>query len=366
MVDFTDGISMTIEKAIILAGGRGTRLRPLTHTIPKQAIPVANRPILHYVLEQLNCAGIREIGIVVSPDNKEQLKHSIDRNPWEFKFEYIEQKLPLGLAHAVIVCKEFLKEEPFLMYLGDNLSGGSLDGILRTFESTNADATLMLKEVINPEQFGIAEIGEEGEISRLIEKPENPKSNLAIIGTYCFSSKIHQATTSISPSKRGELEITDAIQHLLENGGIVNSETLDSWWFDCGTKDDLLEANKTILDQAISKLIEGTVSGDSKIDGQVEIGKGTKISNSKIMGSVKIGRNSTITNSTIGAGTSIGSECSINHSTMRNTILMDNGTIDNVEGVVNSVIGKNSSVKSHSKFVGNIQFMIGDDSGILL
>ena len=366
MVDFMDGISMTIEKAIILAAGRGTRLRPLTHTIPKQAIPVANRPIIHYVLEQLNCAGIREIGIVVSPDNREQIKRSIDRNPWELKFEFIEQKLPLGLAHAVIVCKEFLKEEPFLMYLGDNLSGGSLDGILRTFESTNADATLMLKEVINPQQFGIAEIGEEGKITRVIEKPENPKSNLAIIGTYCFSSKIHQATASIVPSKRGELEITDAIQHLFENGGIVNSETLDSWWFDCGTKDDLLEANKTILDESISRLIEGNVSDDSKIDGQVEVGEGTTINNSQIMGSVKIGKNSVIANSVIESATSIGSECSINNSTLQNTILMDNGTISNVKEVENSVIGKNSSVMSHSKFVGNIQLMIGDDTEILL
>ena len=220
---------MTINKALILAAGRGTRLRPLTHTIPKQVIPVANQPILHYVLEQLHCVGIKEIGIVVSPDNREQIKDYIERSHWNLNLEYIEQKTPQGLAHAVIVSREFLEEDSFLMYLGDNLSGGRLEGILSTFESTKADATLMLKEVDNPQQFGIAEIGTEGEIKRLIEKPTNPTSNLAIIGTYCFSSKIHRATSRITPSKRGELEITDAIQYLLDNGGIVNSERLDSW-----------------------------------------------------------------------------------------------------------------------------------------
>lgn len=366
MIDFLLGVSMTIKKALVLAAGRGTRLRPLTHTMPKQVIPVANRPILHYVLEQLNCVGIREVGMVVSPENHEQIKHSIDRNPWDLRLEYIEQKSPLGLAHAVMVSRDFLKEESFLMYLGDNLSGGGLDGILHTFESTNADATLMLKEVTNPQQFGIAEIGVEGEITRLVEKPENPTSNLAIIGTYCFSPMIHQATSSIVPSKRGELEITDAIQCLLENGGIVNSESLDSWWFDCGTKDDLLEANKTILEQSNSGHVEGNISEDSNIEGQVEIGAGTRVTNSEIIGPVRIGSNSTIVNSLIGSETSIGSECTIKNSSIRRTILMDNGTIDNVTQIEKSVIGKSSNVISHSEFVGNIQFMVGDDSEILL
>ncbi|MCL0054977.1 sugar phosphate nucleotidyltransferase, partial [Dehalococcoidia bacterium] len=257
-------------------------------------------------------------------------------------------------------------EESFLMYLGDNLSGGGIEGILHTFESTKADATLMVKEVSNPQQFGVAEIGLSGGINRLVEKPENPRSNLAIIGTYCFSSMIHQATSSIVPSKRGELEITDAIQYLLENGGIVNAESQDSWWFDCGTKDDLLEANKTILDQSKSGLVEGNISEDSNIHGQVEIGAGTRVTNSQIIGPVKIGNNSTIANSLIGSETSIGSECKINNSTIRRTILMDYGTIDNVTQVENSVIGKNSNVISHSEFVGNIQFMVGDDSEILL
>ncbi|SVC77432.1 uncharacterized protein METZ01_LOCUS330286, partial [marine metagenome] len=253
-----------------------------------------------------------------------------------------------------------------LMYLGDNLSGGSLEGILETFESTTADATLMLKEVSNPQQFGVAETGLRGEINRLVEKPENPRSNLAIIGTYCFSSKIHKATSSIVPSNRGELEITDAIQYLLETDGIVNSESLDSWWFDCGTKDDLLEANKTILNQFNKRHIEGNISEDSKIEGLVEIGEGTRVINSQIMGSVKIGKNSIISNSIIGPETSIGSECKIYNSTIRRTILMDNGIIDSVVKVEDSVIGKNCSVISRSEFGGNIQLMIGDDSEILL
>ena len=291
MVDLACGIFMTIKKALILAGGRGTRLRPLTHTMPKQVIPVANRPILHYVLEQLSFVGIKEIGMVVSPDNREQIKHYVDRHHRNINLDFIEQKKPQGLAHAVIVSREFLKEDSFLMYLGDNLSGGRLEGILSTFETGKADATVMLKEVDNPQQFGIAEIGTEGEIKRLIEKPTNPTSNLAIIGTYCFSSRIHQATSSIVPSSRGELEITDAIQYLLENGGIVNSERLDSWWFDCGTEDDLLEANKRILTQIASQCNRGSISEDSKVTGLVDVGKGTIITNSEIVGPAKIGEN---------------------------------------------------------------------------
>ena len=357
---------MTINKALILAGGRGTRLRPLTHTIPKQVIPVANQPILHYVLEQLHCVGIKEIGIVVSPDNREQIKHYIERNHWNLNLEYIEQKTPQGLAHAVIVSREFLGEDSFLMYLGDNLSGGRLEGILNTFESAKADATLMLKEVDNPQQFGIAEIGTGGEIKRLIEKPTNPTSNLAIIGTYCFSSRIHQAASRIAPSKRGELEITDAIQYLLENGGIVNSERLDSWWFDCGTKDDLLEANNVILSQFATQHIRGSISEDSEVEGLVDVGKGTVITNSEIVGPVKIGENCVITNSFIGPATSIGSKCKINDSRIIRTIIMDDGIIDSVAQIENSVIGKNCSIFSSRKSVDKKQFMIGDDAEMLL
>ena len=357
---------MTIKKALILAGGRGTRLRPITHTIPKQVIPIANRPILHYVLEQLGSVGIKEIAIVVSPDNQEQIKHYVERHHWNLKLEYIEQKAPKGLAHAVIVSREFLKDDSFLMYLGDNLSGGRLEGILSTFESAKADATLMLKEVDNPQQFGIAEIGTEGEIKRLIEKPTNPSSNLAIIGTYCFSSRIHQAASRIAPSNRGELEITDAIQYLLESGGIVNSERLDSWWFDCGTKDDLLEANKTILAQLSMQHIRGSISEDSKVEGLVDVGKGTIITNSKIVGPAKIGKNCAITNSFIGPATSIGSKCKINDSRIIRAIVMDNGIIDSVVQVENSVIGRNCRIFSSRKSVDKKQFMIGDDAEMLL
>ena len=357
---------MTIKKALILAGGRGTRLRPITHTIPKQVIPIANRPILHYVLEQLGSVGIKEIAIVVSPDNQKQIKHYVELHHWNLKLEYIEQKAPQGLAHAVIVSREFLKDDSFLMYLGDNLSGGRLEGILSTFESAKADATLMLKEVDNPQQFGIAEIGTDGEIKRLIEKPTNPASNLAIIGTYCFSSRIHQAASRIAPSNRGELEITDAIQYLLESGGIVNSERLDSWWFDCGTKDDLLQANETILAQLSMQHIRGSISEDSKVEGLVDVGKGTVITNSEIVGPAKIGKNCVITNSFIGPATSIGSKCKINDSRIIRTIIMDNGIIDSVAQVENSVIGMNCRIFSSRKSVDKKQFMIGDDAEMLL
>jgi glucose-1-phosphate thymidylyltransferase len=354
-------------KGLVLSGGRGTRLRPLTHTAAKQLVPVANRPILYYVLDNLRDAGIRDVGIIISPETGQAIQEAVgDGYAWGMKLEYLLQEAPLGLAHAVKVARPFLGSDPFIMYLGDNLIGSGIGGFCETFENSNADASILLKEVDNPSSFGIAEVNSQGQVRCLIEKPENPRSNLALVGIYFFSPRIHAAIDRIRPSGRGELEITDAIQELLQQGFNVLSHKLDSWWLDTGKKDDLLTANGLVLDEWVKRQLLGEVDEKSQVSGRVRLGKGSTVTSSTIRGPVVVGDNVQIENSFIGPFTSIGNGCRILSSVMEHCVLFENARIEHVDRLEDSLVGKGSSVIKNRGNHQAYRLMIGDDSEVLV
>ena len=328
-------------KALVLAGGKGTRLRPLTDTIPKQLIPVANRPILHYVMEQIAEVGIKKVGVILDPATGPAIQESLKADPWPLDFTFILQDEPLGLAHAVKVARPFLKGDPFLMYLGDNLLGQSINEFVEEFERSGAEAQILLKQVPNPESFGVADVDREGNVLRLIEKPDAPSSDLAIVGVYLFSPAIHCAIDRIQPSWRGELEITDAIQQLLP-GHRVRAHTLESWWPDTGTIDDLLEANRVVLDESARRELRGSVDSDSGLAGCVMLGERAQIRRSQITGPVSIGAGTVIEDSFIGRHVSIGRECTIIRSTVERSIILDRAQVEYVGRLQDSIVGGNA------------------------
>jgi len=355
-------------KCLILAGGKGTRLKPLTHNIPKQLVPVANRPILHFVLDNVIKSGLREIGVIVAPETKNAIRESLEQYRREREpmvdFTFIVQDEPLGLAHAVKVAKEFLKEEPFLMYLGDNLIGQDLSRFIQGFQQTKADAFLLLKEVPDPSRFGVASLNEKGEIVHLEEKPKAPKSNLALIGVYIFSSAIHKAIEQIKPSARGEYEITHAIQVLIDSKNKVKSHILDSWWLDTGKKDTLLEANRIVLDNLIEREIKGRVSESSLIEGRVVIEEGSEIKDSQIRGPAVIGKNTKIIGSEIEPGTAIGDNCWIENSLIKFSIILEASIIRGIKAMDCSVIGRNARVIKNWESLGPLRLFLSDDSEV--
>jgi len=353
-------------KALVLSGGKGTRLRPLTYTIPKQLVPVANRPILHYVMDQIAQTGIKEVGVIIAPETGEMIKEALKENPWEFQFEFILQEEPKGLAHAVKVARDFLGNSPFLMYLGDNLIGESIHPFVKAFEEAKVEALILLKEVEDPRLFGVAVIDGKGEVKRLIEKPKEPPSSFALVGVYLFSPAIHEAISKIRPSFRGEYEITDAIQVLLDEGKRVKSYILKGWWLDTGKKDDLLEANRVVLDELVKELIEGEVDSKSKIVGRVRCSKGSRVKQSTIRGPVVIGEGSLIKNSFIGPYTSIGRNCVIVNSVIEHSVILDGAQIMDVERLEDSVIGRNAIVGRAHENSRALRLMIGDDAEVRL
>jgi glucose-1-phosphate thymidylyltransferase len=349
-------------KALVLSGGKGTRLRPLTYSGAKQLVPVANRPILFYCIDNIVHAGIRDIGIVISPETGEEIKEAVGNGKrWNAKITYILQEAPAGLAHAVKIARDFLKNSPFVMYLGDNLIGRDIKKFIGDFTRKKSDALILLKQVENPKQFGVAEVSNSGQIIRLIEKPENPPSNLALVGVYIFSSRIHKAIDRISPSKREELEITDAIQELIFMGKKIGSFVLDSWWLDTGKKDDILTANAIVLDEWGRKSIEGTVDSSSKILGRTALSKNSLIRRSTVRGPVVIGENTVIENSFIGPHTSIGDDVRIINSSVEHSVIMNGSEILDIERVEESLIGRRVKIFKNSGHKA-IRLMIGDDS----
>ncbi len=349
-------------KALILAAGKGNRLKPLTHTRPKHLLPVANKPILFYILDQIKQTGIEDIGIVISPDTGPQIQQAVgDGSRWGLKISYILQPQPLGLAHAVKVSRDFLGDSPFLMFLGDNLIQGSITGFVDQFKKERTDAVVLLKKMPNPQAFGVAQLDRNNRIVLIEEKPKQPKSDMVVVGIYVFSSAIHRAIEQIKPSARGEYEITDSIQQLINNGGHVLSQVLEGWWLDTGSRDDLLKANRIMLEEFAKPKVSGSVDSKSSIVGVVEVGDGTIVENSKISGPASISAGCVIRNSFIGPFTSVSDKTTIEDSSIENSVILGDCRIRSSQPLKDSVIGQ--GVKLNKLMQGNeTRLFVGDDA----
>jgi len=355
-------------KAIILSGGKGTRLRPLTHTGAKQLVPVANKPILWYGIEGIVAAGITDIGIIISPETGGEVQEKTGNGDhFGARITYILQDKPLGLAHAVKIAQPFLGDSPFIMYLGDNLIQSELSAFLASFKTNHLDGMILLKSVPNPTAFGVAVVDQAGKVVKLVEKPKVPPSDLALVGIYFFSPQIHEAIAQIQPSPRGELEITDAIQQLIENGKAVEARTIEGWWLDTGKKDDLLEANQIILDSCITLDIAGSLDDRTQVSGRVQIGVGSKIVNSTIRGPVIIGENCHLENCFIGPYSSIGNDVTLIDTDIEHSVILQKTKVSGIQQrIVDSVIGQRVNLGLAPRRPKALRFMIGDDCQVEL
>lgn len=356
-------------KGIILAGGTGSRLRPITHTGPKQLVPVANKPVLQYGIEDLRDAGITDIGVVLGNKGRTEIQEFLGNGSgFGVNITYIIQGEPLGLAHAVGCAQKFVGDEDFVVYLGDNLMNQKLTGFVEVFESKSADAGIALQKVSNPSQFGIADTDETGNINKLVEKPENPPSSLALIGIYIFSSRIFSAIREITPSWRGELEITDAIQHLIDSNCTVTSHVVEGWWKDTGKPEDILDANRLVLED-LSDDRRGTIDSGAEVEGQVELVESAEIKGDVVVrGPVSIGRDTTIESGTyIGPYTSIGPGSLISGAHIENSVLIGENAVTTDEKIVDSLIGQDAKIQSAEGLLptGN-RFVVGENSTVRL
>lgn len=350
-------------KGLILSGGKGTRMRPLTYTSAKQLIPVANKPVLVYGIEAIVAAGIEEIAIILSPETGPEIRACIgDGSRYGANITYIEQDAPRGLAHAVLTAESFLRDSPFVMYLGDNLLQHGITPLVEEYRQLDCNSEILLTKVPNPSQFGVAEL-EDGRVLKLTEKPAEPKSDLALVGVYMFDEHIFEAAKAIKPSKRGELEITDAIQWLLDNGYSVHPHIVKGWWKDTGKIEDMLEANRTVLDM-FERDLRGSIT-DSQVEGKVVIEEGAQVVNSVVRGPAIIGRDARIEHAYIGPYTSIGTKCALEYCELENSIVLEGSQIAHVTGRIEaSLIGKNVKIaKTHRKPVA-YRFMLGDNSEV--
>ena len=368
--------SLASVKGLILSGGAGTRLRPITHTSAKQLVPIANKPILFYGIEAMVEAGITEIGIVISPETGDDIKDAVgDGNAFGAHITWILQDAPLGLAHCVLISGDFLGSDDFVMYLGDNMLEQNLVGFVNEFKERRARpelgstggpvAQILLARVDDPRSFGVAEVTSDGAVVALVEKPENPPSDLALVGVYLFDPMIHDAVAAIEPSERGELEITDAIQWLIDGGNVVAHDVLEGWWLDTGKKDPLLECNRLVLD-TIEPALLGDVDDNSQVAGRVQIDAGAKVVNSTIRGPAVIGANTVVTNSYIGPYSSVAPDCIITSAELDHSVILSNSTISNVARITDSLIGSHVEVDRGTHVPAGVRLMLGDHSRVEL
>jgi glucose-1-phosphate thymidylyltransferase len=349
-------------KGLILAGGKGTRLRPITHTSAKQLVPVANKPILFYGLEAMRDAGIREVGMVVG-DTAAEVEAAVgDGSPWDLAVTYIHQPEPLGLAHGVIVSRDYLGDDDFVMYLGDNLLLEGLRGFVQGFEQHRPNAQIFLAAVPEPERFGVAVL-EGDRVVRLVEKPKERISDLALVGVYLFDATVHEAVSSVKPSWRGELEITDSIQQLIDSGRTVRAEMVTGWWKDTGHLEDLLEANRMMLSR-IEPLVEGDADEDSSLIGPVSVAQGAKVSRSVIRGPAVIGEDTVVEDSLVGPNASISFGCRIENSQIEDSIVMERCRVSEVRAMAQSLLGKDVEVRRGRDGAAMYRLMLGDQSQV--
>jgi glucose-1-phosphate thymidylyltransferase len=350
-------------KGLILSGGKGTRLRPLTYTSAKQLVPVANKPILFYGIEALVSAGIREIGIVVG-DTKAEIRQAVgDGSAWGVTVTYIEQDAPKGLAHAVLISEPYLGDEPFVMYLGDNLLASGIAPLVEEFKRKQPAAQILLTRVPDPQRFGVAELAN-GRVVNLVEKPEAPKSDLALVGVYLFGPEIFSSVKRITPSARNELEITDALQDLIDRDLVVKPHIVEGWWKDTGKLEDLLEANRLILD-TLTRRVDGDVGPECRIEGKVVIEPGAVIRSSVVRGPAIIGAGAKIEQAYVGPFTSIMNNVEVRGSEIEHCIVLEGSVISDLESrVVDSLIGKNVRIYRQPVRPSAYRFMLGDNSEV--
>jgi glucose-1-phosphate thymidylyltransferase len=372
-------------KGLVLAGGRGTRLRPITHTSAKQLVPVANKPVLFYGLEAIRDAGIREVGIVVSdprellkPDHRTgemttvmvntqaEIRAAVgDGSAFGLRVSYIEQEAPLGLAHAVLIAESFLGQDPFVMYLGDNLIKDGITPFVREFEAERPDAQILLAHVDNPSEFGVAELSGDRVVS-LEEKPARPRSHLALVGVYLFSRCVFEAVKAIRPSQRGELEITEAIQHLITSGKRVRSHVIAGWWKDTGKVEDMLEGNRMMLG-GLETSIQGAVDPKTVLEGPIRIGPGAVVERSRLRGPLVIGAGARISDATIGPFTSIGEDVQLSHCEIEHSIVLMRSRIAHVPvRIESSLIGKDVVITAEERPSRAHRLTLGDSSQVEL
>ncbi|MHB9864443.1 glucose-1-phosphate thymidylyltransferase [Streptomyces sp. YIM S03343] len=346
-------------KALVLAGGSGTRLRPITHTSSKQLVPVANKPILFYGLEAIAEAGITEVGIIVG-DTAEEIKAAVgDGSAFGLEATYIPQSKPLGLAHAVLIAKPFLGDDDFVMYLGDNFVLDGITDVVDEFRKDRCDAQILLTRVPDPSAFGVAVVDDTGKVIDLDEKPRKPRSDLAVAGVYLFTPLIHDAVRAIKPSPRGELEITDALRWMVRQDYAVRSTVITGYWKDTGNVNDMLEVNRTLLERLETR-IDGDVDEASEIIGRVHIEAGTRVRNSRIVGPAVIGAGSVIVDSYIGPSTSVAENCRITASEIEFSIVLRDSSFDRIRRVEASLIGRNVQVTLAPRLPAAHRFVIGD------
>jgi glucose-1-phosphate thymidylyltransferase len=351
-------------KGLILSGGRGTRLRPITFTSAKQLVPVANKPVLFYGIEAMAAAGITDVGIIIAPETGDEIRAAAgDGSQFGVRIEYIVQDEPAGLAHAVLTAEPFLGSSPFVMYLGDNLLQGGMEELVDAFRRHAPEALILLTPVPDPQNYGVAELGADGAVVRLVEKPPEPATDLALVGVYMFTPLIHEAARAIEPSARGELEITDAIQWLVDNGKRVEPHVVRGWWKDTGRLEDMLEANRLILDTVVRR-IDGVLDS-AQVDGRVVVESGALLERATVRGPAVIGSGAVVRDAYIGPYTAVGRNCVIEGAEVEHSILLEGSSVRNLDGrMESSLLGRDVAISRGARQPRAYRFMVGDKSEI--